>query len=94
MAPVAIATKIAAMDIVLAVTVATALADADFFFNRVPVAGDTFKRSMRSLKLEFCPGIVIEQPEVPAIRIMAGRAILPQSLFMAIVLAVATSTVA
>ena len=60
MTTVAIATKLATMNIVFSVTVATALAEPDFFFNRILVASDTFQCRVGPLKSELCPGIVIE----------------------------------
>ncbi len=92
MTTIAITPKLATMDIVFSVTVPTALAELNLVRDRFLMTGNTFQRRMCPLKLEFGSGIMIEQPKIPAVWIVASGAILPQSLFMLIILTVTTDT--
>ena len=74
-------------------TIITGLPHADFFFNRLPMTGEAFQRLMGAIEPELGLGVVIVLPEGPAVRVVAGRALISQPLFMLVVLFMAGDAV-
>lgn len=60
--------------------------------GRDAVAGSTFQIRVCAVDIEICLPVVIEQPEQPAVWIMARRTVRPQTFFMRIIFCVTIHT--
>lgn len=94
MATPAILAELAVVNVVNAVANTTRGRKLDLAFYRSPVAGNTLESNVFAVQREARLGVVIEFPQVPSVRVMAGIAVWPQSAPMGIFIrmAIATST--
>lgn len=79
MAPRAVAAELAAMNVVAAVAGDALLRQACPLVQRLLMTGAALQTSMRTIQGELSPGIVIEAPDTPVIRVVALGARVPQS---------------
>lgn len=94
MAPLALPPKSAPVDVVLLVAFEASLGKADLSFDRSPVTRPARQSRVGAFKNEFGPGIVVESPQGPAVRIMALLALGTQAPPVRIVRLVAAHALA
>lgn len=89
MTTAAIRAELTIVDIVRTMTAATAAIDHLHVGQRTAVAALAAHVGVCALQRKFCLDIVVEGPEIPCDRVVAGIAVFCKSSFMAVVLRMA-----